>query len=309
MRISSAYSWSLVVIATVASAVLWRELQAERRIVAELRAELGGARAAVLPADDQPVVAVLPAAATTAPAVAGGAENAAAELKAASATLMVETGQRQAAMLSDPEFRKARIVHARSDLSMKWPHLKRDLGLTDAEADALFNLLAEDQLAQEIELTNYMASAGRDDEGLGNAMARVQNEHRQQQKDALVALLGPERYADFEDYERTTPSRDRVNNISMLMAQAGIPMTPAQTKSFTELMVGEQRRRLQIEADLPPGSRPSTGELLIESDQRVLKAAGAFMEPKQLDLLRDRFEQMAARQRAVSTQQRVSGGQ
>lgn len=68
-------------------------------------------------------------------------------------------------------------------------------------------------------------------------------------------------------------------------------------------------RLARYEADLPPGSRPSAGELLIESDQRVLKSAGAFMEPKQLDLLRDRFEQMAARQRAVSTQQRVSGGQ
>jgi hypothetical protein len=67
-------------------------------------------------------------------------------------------------------------------------------------------------------------------------------------------------------------------------------------------------RLARYEADLPPGSRPSAGELLIESDQRVLKAAGAFMEPKQLDLLRDRFEQ-AARQRAVSTQQRVYGGQ
>jgi hypothetical protein len=67
-------------------------------------------------------------------------------------------------------------------------------------------------------------------------------------------------------------------------------------------------RLARYEADLPPGSRPSAGELLIESDQRVLKSAGAFMEPKQLDLLRDRFEQ-AARQRAVSTQQRVYGGQ
>lgn len=313
MRISSTVSWALVAAVAVVSVVLWRDLRAARQLVTDLRTELGEAKAALkaLPAPQPVLVTALPETAAAVPVDAPAAPtDKAAAVRAASAVVLTESAQRQNALLDDPEFRKARLTQARVNLRLKWPNLARDLGLTDAEAEALFNTLAEDQLRQEMDLASYMAKGAPTNETLAAEFTRLQNEHKQQQKEALVALLGPGRYADFEDYEQTTPSRDRVNNISNLMAQAGTPLTATQAKSFTALMVGEQRRRLQIQAQPPAAGGPSSAELLIESDQRVLEAAGGFLDPKQVELLKGRFDQMAAQQRAMATmQQRANEAQ
>jgi hypothetical protein len=306
MRISSTVSWALVAVVSVVSVVLWRELRAERQLVTDLRTELGEAKAALMavPAPQPVPVAAVPETAAAVPVDAPAAPtDKAAAVREASAVVLTESAQRQNALLDDPEFRKARLTQARVNLRLKWPNLARDLGLTDAEAEALFNTLAEDQLRQETELASYMAKGAPANETLAAEFTRLQNEHKQQQKETLVALLGPGRYADFEDYEQTTPSRDRVNNISNLMAQAGTPLTATQAKSFTALMVGEQRRRLQMQAQPQAAGGPSSAELLIESDQRVLEAAGGFLDPKQVELLKGRFDQMAAQQRAMATMQ------
>ena len=69
------------------------------------------------------------------------------------------------------------------------------------------------------------------------------------------------------------------------------------------MRVSEQRRRLQIQAQPPAAGGRSSAELLIESDQRVLEAAGGFLDPKQAELLKGRFDQMTAQQRAMATMQ------
>src|SRR5687768_5881962 len=115
MRISSTVSWDLVVVAGVVSVVLWRELRAERQLVADLRGELGEVRAALeAPASQPVVVAAVPESAMAAPVDAPPAPtDKAATVRAASAVVLSESAQRQIALMDDPEFRKARLTQVR----------------------------------------------------------------------------------------------------------------------------------------------------------------------------------------------------
>src|SRR5688500_11188092 len=67
MRGSESISWALVVGSVIVSVVLWRELRAERQLVADMREQLDQVKA---PVQEPAQTAHLPIAATSVPAVA-----------------------------------------------------------------------------------------------------------------------------------------------------------------------------------------------------------------------------------------------
>jgi hypothetical protein len=307
MRISPSVSWALAIASVTVSAVLWRALLADRQLVAELRTQLGEARAAL---DTRPPAqpgAAIPQTFAIAPATtdALAAPPDKAAQKAASTARLVESVQRQTALLDDAGYRKARVAKARSDLQLRYPNLARDLGFSENEIDALFTFLVESDLRQEVELNNRIAGGATSDDAMMAEFRRLQKEQKQQQKDGLVAQLGPGRYTEFQEYQQTTASRERSGNLTSMLAQAGNPPTIAQSNSLTALMIAEQRRR-ESESQTGPSGQSASAERAIASDRRVLEAAAAFLDAQQIDLLKVRFEQEAARQRSSDVvQQRL----
>jgi hypothetical protein len=227
---------------------------------------------------------------------------------------MADSAQRQKKLLEDTEFRKARIAQMRSNIQLRFPNLAQDLGLSPQEADALLTLLAEYQLRQEGMMAEVLGTGGNPDAATIAGLTRSQKELEQQHKNAMAALLGPERANAYQDYEDTAASRQRGNNLATMLTQAGKPLTAAQSKSLTGLLAAEQlRQRDELKSMMASGqtaqlsqmTQMSQAERAIEGDRRVLAAAASFLDAQQVELMRARFEQVAARGRAsANVQQR-----
>lgn len=311
MRIPSTVSLSLVVVSAIVSAVLWRELRTERQHNTELQAQLdetqtalAAARAA--PPAPAPTVQLADAAPAATPAPAPTAAKA--TLAEASAVIVADSAKRQKAMLEDAEYRNARLAQLRSNLQMRNTSLAKDLGLTDKQAEALLTILAEAQLREGEEMANLMASGTAPDAAAIANLNRAQQDQQRRQKEAVTALLGPAKAAEFQEYQETAPSRQRITNLTTMLAQSGKPLTEAQSKQLSKLMVAEQRRR---ESEMKAGlSDPaSQGQAGIDSDNRVLEGAMSFLDAQQAALIKARFEQVATRQRATDrVQQRTIEG-
>jgi hypothetical protein len=316
MRIPAPVSLGLVVALGIVSTVLWSQLHTERQLASGLRKQLSDANAALAAKPRaQPVVAALPQPAAEVPAAACPAPTEKMTLAAANAIVLADSAKRQKAMLEDAGLRKARVAQMRSTLQLRFANLIKDLGLSEKESDGLFTIIAEGQLREEELLTDRMSSGTAPDAAAVAEINRVQQEQQQQQKNAIVALLGPERAAEYQEYEHTAPSRQRVTNLTNMYTQSGKPLTSAQSKSLNTLFVAEQRRQeseakaLMAEGQSPQqllALRKAQAESAIEGDRRVLAGAASFLDAQQIELMRARFEQAAARTRAsANLQQRA----
>jgi hypothetical protein len=312
MRIPSAVSLPLIIVSVAVSAMLWHQLRTERQLRADLQTQLSDAKTALATRPQpQPVIAAVsqPAAATPAAACPPTTPDKS-TVAAATATVMAESGKRQKALLENAEFRKARIAQLRGNLQLqpRFANLARDVGLSAQEADAVFTILAESQLRQESMLAETMAGGVTPDSAQAAELTRAMQDLDKQQKDAMVALLGPERAGEVQDYGEVAQSRQRVSNITNMLTQAGKPLTAAQSKSLTAALVVEQRRQ-ESEAKTLGASgqtQQSQTDRAIEGDRRVLAAAASFLDAQQVELIRARFEQVRTRNRAATQQQRAA---
>lgn len=306
MQIPAAVSATLIIASATVSVILWRDLHAERQISADLQTLLADAKAALTACPAlQPVVAAIPEPAPAAPAAACP-PTAAEKPAAAAATALAESAKRQRALLENSEFRKARIAEIRGNMQLRLGNLARDVGLSAQEAEAVFNILAEAQLRQESLVTSELAGGTQPDAARVAELEQTMRDIEKQQKDALVAQIGAERASDVQDYRETTASRQRGSNLTTMLTQAGRPLTPAQSKSLTAALVAEQRRQeseLRTLAASGQSLQQTQADRAIEGDRRVLAAAASFLDAQQLELVRARFEQVAARTRSTSAAQ------
>jgi len=307
----------LALFASVISVMLWRDLRAERDLNAGLQMRLAEAEARA--ARPVPVAAARPAMAT----VAAGTRpettsTATAPAAPAQPPAVINAVLNQREMLKDPEYRKARLSMMRMQLPEQYPDLAEELGLSPEQAGRLFDLLAENQL----EMSSNAIIAGPNgqiDQAQVQEMSRIQQELRTRQESALTSLLGDARYGKWQEYQQTQSARQRVTQLGRSMDAMGLPLTSAQKKPLTELMVAEQARQRQEQQAMARELRPTPGQPFdpqaqsrlreenlkrqAESNRRVLDAAAAYLNPRQLELFRESVEGQLAMNRAASRMQ------
>lgn len=310
MRMLAPVSAGIAAISVIVSIVLWRDLRSDRQLIEELRAQLAEVSAALDARQASPPQVAAPVAADN-PAVPGDpppAQPAKTAPREAAAAFVAEAARRQEALLKDSEYRKARIEQARINLKRRYNGLAAELGISEEQADAIIDLLAESQIRMEEEAASRLASGTTPDEAAMAEMARIQQAERQRQKEALVGMLGATRYEQFQDFEHLQPSRARVNNLSTLLAREGKPLTAAQARSLTAVIVAEQKRmeqEAQALRDAGKETQSTFQEREAEANRRILQNAAAFLDAQQLEKVRGRFEQRAAMGRATERVQQA----
>jgi hypothetical protein len=123
-------------------------------------------------------------------------------------------------------------------LRRRYAELPAALGLEAAQADKLYDLLADYQIAA--------YESGRPYEGDRLGRQSVENATRQQRDAAIEALLGPDKAAEFQSFEKSIPARMQVSRIGESMAAANVPLSDSQRKSLITAVMTEQ------EAGPPP---------------------------------------------------------
>jgi hypothetical protein len=306
----------VAVMGGIVSVILWRELHSERQLSAELRAQLAEAMAqpsAQLSGMRAPAVEATGAASTALPdPKPSGTSLQQITEPSAIAGVMGGLTINSRDMMKDPDYRKARLAQMRMSMLQNYPGLADELGLSRAEADELFNLLAEHQL----DMTSVAMQVGPDgqvDPQAMRLMAQNRQEAQRRQEEAVASLLGS-RHAQWQDYQQTRPARQQVMNIGRTLDAIGAPLSDAQRRPLVAAYVAEQKRQQQERTGMREAAArgPQDPAQMLEenfrrqseSNRRILDAAAGHLSAEQLDTLRASMEQQLAMNRASSRMMR-----
>ncbi len=150
---------------------------------------------------------------------------------------------RRDAIDETPEGQNMRRLQSEVRLRRTYADMPAALGLNANQADKLFNLLADSQVSMRDEM--------RAQEG-GSDRRSIQDAARAQRDAAIEDLLGPQKAAEFQSFEKSLPARMQVNRIGESMAAANVPLSEAQRNSLIAAVMTEREAN-------PPPERPQDG--------------------------------------------------
>jgi len=169
--------------------------------------------------------------------------------------------------------RKLKLAQLRTNIEGFYPGLAQEVGLSKQEADRLFDLLAESQLAR-------MAS--------GSSLAASDR----MLEDSIQALLGG-RYTQWQVYQQTLSVRPQVAAMVTQLAQAEKSLSALQIKALTTALIAERQRQLQEGMSNQPAPSQMMEESLKrkeENNRRMLEVAANYLNATQLEMLREQME-------------------
>lgn len=323
VRSSTAVCASIALVSGTVTANLWLELRSGREVTAGLRAELARSLDRIAAAQalikSPPSSSELPAADiadAAAPVVIESRVPPTRAVASGTVTYTVNAHVSEQQLLQNQEYRKAHLAALRAAIVHSHPGLAEALGLTQKQADALFDLLAETQLER---ITQPLALTGDPETDRALIVARNQNdaELQREQGEALRTMLGDEGYAHWQQYLPTRSVRVQADSYATTLAKAGAPLNGAQLKGLVGAMLEEQKSlrddivALGRKVDATnPVSREQTQIALRDrqaaSNHRILDATSAQLTAQQLALLRAQFQQGdAIREASARTWERV----
>lgn len=270
-------------------------LQSERNLADQLRGQLADARA-------QPVVAAPapPVQLPTAPPILAALQ---ARTPGGYASVASVGAQRDRMMLEDPGIREARLATIRATFKQRNPLLARELDISEEQADAIVDIIAQGQLradALQLELR-----AGGDMDAAAIEDMRRQHEAQQQQvQNTLTSMLGPEKYGQLEAIRQTETARVRMANVRTVLAQSGQPLSTDQALAMTRVMASAQQREEKEMAQLRSSgqwSQVPEVDRAAEGDRRILEDAAGILTAQQIDAVRAQFEKRQEMERATGT--------
>ncbi len=191
-----------------------------------------------------------------------------------------------------------------NQLQQRFPGLAKELRLTQAEAEALFDLLMQQEAAMLSTLNTRNIDPS--NPAARQELQRLQAELEKTQKAEFEAMLGPSKARLWQEYQPTVEARRRVNELTMMLASSS-PLTEAQAAPLVANIVAEQKRRAEDErlrTPVPGNTRAQLEfeeqnlRLREESNRRTVDAARAYLNPEQLTLMQDSQKRINDRTRA-----------
>jgi hypothetical protein len=131
-----------------------------------------------------------------------------------------------------PSEEARRRVNQEVRLRRMYADMPAALGLDAEQANKLFDLLADSRVSTFEDMRAY--------EGDPAGRKAIETAARAQRDASIDALLGPDKAAEFQYYEKSIPARMQVNRIGESMAAANIPLTETQRTSMIAAVVSEQ---------------------------------------------------------------------
>ncbi len=302
-RFAPLFAASTLVVAIVA-AYLFLQLRAEHLRVRQLQeriAQLEFAQGASLAS-----ASVAPAVARSQPAQASSAGQVAVAESPGQDTRAVEVPRPNAArgnvrdLLKDPDFRAAQLAQRRAQLQRTYAALVRELNLTPAQADALFDLMARQQLARMSEPARSVANGQLPGEDAQQVMRNAIQETRRTQDAEIATLLGDAAFQQFKEYQDTLGARQRVTQLRAQLAAQGQLLADEQFKPLITAVAAEQKLQSQQRMDREPTRGDAAAQMANqeqslkfteESNRRLVRAAGSHLDSGQLQALEALLEQ------------------
>ncbi|HVU32973.1 MAG TPA: hypothetical protein VHE61_06040 [Opitutaceae bacterium] len=218
------------------------------------------------------------------------------------------------AALSDlPEFQKLVALQQRGAIDGKYAALFHQLNLNPEQRQQFASLLADRQSA----FADALLAAH--DQGLTGEEARQMalTVARATQKDidsSMQALLGPQGYSDYQNYQRTMPQRETVNQLQQRLNADGASLTPQQQNQLVQVLAktAKQQAAATVAAaaasgekipkprtTMPPVPGPLRGIGIASSNSGIITSSavstsGSFLSPQQVGALQQLQQEQQA---------------
>ncbi|HEX8295115.1 MAG TPA: hypothetical protein VF593_02365 [Chthoniobacteraceae bacterium] len=153
-----------------------------------------------------------------------------------------------AKMYSDPKMKEMMKSQQKVGINMMYSGLAKELGLAPDEAREVLDLLAERQVET---ITKVMGSVGKEGEAAEALVstAAKDKEATEAHEAQLRRVLGGERYAQFQDYEKTLGERMAIREVSNQLAAGGTPLEEGQSSGLLQIMKEERLRTVASPLD------------------------------------------------------------
>jgi hypothetical protein len=132
------------------------------------------------------------------------------------------------ARYSDPKWRDAMLTLNKIGEEEAMPTLAVELRLSDEQADALYGLLSERDM-RNIQ-RNIKASMTSDEVRENN---RLIAQEMQSSDDAIRALLGTQKFAQYQTYQASTGARSRIDGLTNALGSTADALRPDQIRALT----------------------------------------------------------------------------
>ena len=218
-----------------------------------------------------------------------------------------------AKLFTDPEMKKLMRTQQSAGTRMMYRDLAKELGLSDEETDKVMELLAARQAAAS-ELALSGASGAKADPAKSAEVADF---------DAKIkALLGPEKAAKLNEYERTAGDRMAVRQYERSFTQAGLPLDETQSAGLLQIMKDERmkapasplesggRNPLAAMASMQDGAALEQAlQTQRDLQQRVLARAHTVLSPDQMTAFESaQKQQLQMQEMGVKMGKAIFGG-
>jgi len=162
--------------------------------------------------------------------------------------MMREQLEQQRQLMQDPEYRDAMRAQYRQGVSRQYPGLARELNLSPEETEALFNLLADQQMRANDNLPSAWDPAESDPAVVQQKQQKV-HEHWQevQRKNEaeLAAHLGAHKMQAWKEYQTTLGARHEVDQLSNSLSGRGMPLDEEANRSVLKALAALQKAEQQ----------------------------------------------------------------
>jgi predicted RNA-binding Zn ribbon-like protein len=213
-----------------------------------------------------------------------------------------------AKMFETEEGKKMMRANTQMVTQMQYGDLARLLKLSPQESEQVLALLADRQSEQAEQAFKMMGADGNVDavKQLGESMTALNKEYNEK----LRAVLGPEKFKEFEGYEKTVGDRMILTHFEGQFSAAGAPLQAPQKDALLQIMA-EERKKLPEPVFDTTGQNPGRGIDMLQDDaavetflkqeeeyrRRVLAAAPKTLSPDQVNALQRAYEQLGQMQR------------
>jgi hypothetical protein len=193
-----------------------------------------------------------------------------------------------------PEGRELLYAQLRLAIPEQYPGLGRELGLSPAELEKLYDILAR----QQSNLTaDTMTTTGDQpqDAAARQERQRKRAEMRQASEAELKATLGS-KHAQWQEYQKTLPLRQQVSQLQASLGSGNNALSDSQARPLVTALAAEQARIREEQRLAPaPANRQGFQETQrlrrAEESRRLLDVAAGHLTTQQLDGYRRMLEQ------------------
>ena len=217
-----------------------------------------------------------------------------------------------AKMLQDPAMKKMIGEQQKAMVGMMYGPLMKDLKLTPEETEK-FNALLLDNQMNAVNKGASLMQGSADKTALSQELAEDKKQFEAQMKE----FLGDERYAQYEEFNKSLPDRMA---LTQLKSQFGDnPLNEQQSSQLLTLMKEERQRATPTPTDNPFGSADFNTALSEEAmnkyfaqqeqaNQRVIERAVGVLSPEQIEVLGRSLTNNLSMQRAGMNMARAMMG-